>query len=380
MKVLYFHNSIPEYRKELFTRLTNAIGDLIFVFTNFEYSKTIYNTEVNEKVLNNLGYKILSDKWSCIGETKTIIKQYNPDIIVLPALDTFRELVICKTILSCVNDNVGIIYFWEKWDAPLEYSTCFKRIKNFIQASAARLIFRHVDEFLAPGLKTEQYFKRIGVSSDHINIFHDVSTVEVCECIDLRRQLNIASSTKIILYYGRIIKRKGLDLLIKAINILNSYYDMYLVVAGDGDYKKVCEQLAEDLKLKNIKFVGFVHPSQKYNYFSQSDIFVLPSVADKGVIEAWGLTINEAIITNNFIVCSDIVGAGYNLVNHNNGVIYKQNDLNSLCNAIEKAVMMCGNSEMKRYNQALSKEYTYETMCNDFIHVFDKTFKMRRNK
>lgn len=380
MKVLYFHNSIPEYRKELFMQLSCYIDDIMFVFTNLEYSKTVYNTEVDKNILNRLCYKILTNNWSCISETKKIIKSYNPDIIILPALDTLRELVICKTILSCVNDDVGIVYFWEKWDAPLEYSTWYKRIKNFIQASAARVVFREVDEFLAPGTKTKQYFEKNGVPSKHINIFHDVSTVNVCECIDLRKELNIASSTKIILYYGRIIKRKGLDLLIKAIHNLNSCYDMYLIVAGDGDYKNNCVKLAEDLDLENIKFVGYVHPSQKYNYFSQSDIFVLPSIADKGVIEAWGLTINEAIIADNFIVCSDIVGAGYDLVNHNNGVIYKQNDLNSLCKAIEMAVKMCGNSEMRQYNKFISKEYTYETMCNDFIHVFDKTLKTRRNK
>ena len=47
MKILYFHNSVPEYRKELFVKLAEH-NNIKYIFTNFNYSKNIYNLSNGE--------------------------------------------------------------------------------------------------------------------------------------------------------------------------------------------------------------------------------------------------------------------------------------------------------------------------------------------
>lgn len=226
--------------------------------------------------------------------------------------------------------------------------------------------------FLAPGRKTKQYFIKHNVKDKKIFLFHDVSVVEKCNVYDLRKKYFIDNDKKIFLYYGRIIKRKGLDLLINAVNKSSIKEKMHLIVAGEGEYKSECEKLVKKLGLSNITFTGFVTPENKYQYFSQSDVFILPSVAYNGVIEAWGLTVNEAVLSNNVVICSDIVGSAFELLNENNGIIFEQGNINELVYAIEKAYFFEKTDDFYKHNKRISEEYTYENMCMDFEAAFRK--------
>ncbi len=375
MKILYFHNSVPEYRKELFVKLAEH-NNIKYIFTNFNYSKNIYNTDVDNAILTKIDYFTLFDGWKCIDQTYKVLAEFKPDIVILPALDTFREFIIAVSILNKVSSDVRIIYVWEKWEAPFEYITVKKIIKNSIQGLAAKLVFSMVDLFLAPGIKTKEYFLKHQVAEKKIHLFHDVSTVEKCSVIDLKEKYKIDTNKKIYLYYGRIIKRKGLDILIKAISKFKYRENIHLIVAGEGEYKHECERLAKELGLTNITFVGFVPPENKYQYFSQSDVFVLPSVAYEGIIEAWGLTVNEAILSNNLVICSDIVGAAYELLNENNGIIFKQGNIDKLVSAIEKAYFFEKTDLFYENNKKIIEEYTYTQMCKDFESAFRKVVNL----
>jgi glycosyltransferase involved in cell wall biosynthesis len=62
-----------------------------------------------------------------------------------------------------------------------------------------------------------------------------------------------------------------------------------------------------------------------------ANIYCLPS---KGPGETWGLAINEALACGRPILTSDKVGCAIDLVQENNGKIFKNNDINSLQEAI----------------------------------------------
>jgi len=81
-----------------------------------------------------------------------------------------------------------------------------------------------------------------------------------------------------ILYAGRIEKQKKIDILIRAISILNQTKQLNLVICGDGNQKRQLEKLIIDLNLEtNVFMMGAVSPERVWSYMKHAKAFVLLS-------------------------------------------------------------------------------------------------------
>ncbi|RKJ02826.1 glycosyltransferase [bacterium D16-54] len=81
-----------------------------------------------------------------------------------------------------------------------------------------------------------------------------------------------------ILFIGRFVWYKGIDLLLKAYKrIQNDSYSLTLV--GDGPLLEDMKLLAKTLDLHNISFAGSVTEEEKAEYIKKSDFLVLPSIS-----------------------------------------------------------------------------------------------------
>ncbi len=95
-----------------------------------------------------------------------------------------------------------------------------------------------------------------------------------------------------IIYIGRLVKVKGVDILIRAFNqiikISNKKY--FLTIVGDGEEKELLQKLVIDLKIDEyIKFEG--RQSNVIKFLDKSDIFVYPSIWEEG----FGISVVEAM-------------------------------------------------------------------------------------
>lgn len=78
-----------------------------------------------------------------------------------------------------------------------------------------------------------------------------------------------------ILFVGRIVEGKGLEYLLKAIELLNDP-TMILLIAGDGPLKQKLEK--EYHHIKNVSFLGKIEDREKlFSIYHNSDILVIPS-------------------------------------------------------------------------------------------------------
>jgi glycosyltransferase involved in cell wall biosynthesis len=101
-------------------------------------------------------------------------------------------------------------------------------------------------------------------------------------------------SYPVLLSVSRLEKEKGNDVVIDVIEKLKVDYPKikYLIV-GDGDAKEYLRQIVKTKNLEeNVFFVGNVDQKELANYYSVSDIFVLPS--RRGIKESFGLIYIEA--------------------------------------------------------------------------------------
>ncbi|MEO0139378.1 MAG: glycosyltransferase family 4 protein [candidate division WOR-3 bacterium] len=125
-----------------------------------------------------------------------------------------------------------------------------------------------------------------------------------------------------IIYLGRLIKRKGVDTLIKAVNGLN-WVKLYIV--GDGEEKENLETLAKRLNI-NVEFINWKDYNDIPRFLRKFDILVLPSEN-----EVFGYVVLESLASGVLPITSDGVGSKDLL---NDFLIFKVGDYIALRNRI----------------------------------------------
>jgi glycosyltransferase involved in cell wall biosynthesis len=106
------------------------------------------------------------------------------------------------------------------------------------------------------------------------------------------------------LFVGRLIERKGVDLLLRAFHELERGE---LWIAGDGPIRSELENAtASD---QRVHFLGHLKDQALHELYSETDVLVVPSW-----YEPWGLVINEALAHGIPVIATDQVGAADDLV------------------------------------------------------------------
>jgi phosphatidylinositol alpha-1,6-mannosyltransferase len=109
---------------------------------------------------------------------------------------------------------------------------------------------------------------------------------------ELRSQLGLADK-KVIVSVGRLVHRKGQDILIQALpSILQAHPSAHLLLVGEGPYRSHLEKLATDLNVtRAITFIGRIQYRELPRYICVGDLFVMPSRSRLAGLEVEGLGI-----------------------------------------------------------------------------------------
>ncbi|GAB4239202.1 MAG: glycosyltransferase [Stanieria sp.] len=121
-----------------------------------------------------------------------------------------------------------------------------------------------------------------------------------------RKQLGIDSNTKLILFMSRIDRKKGLDLLLPALESLQKEgLNFHFVLAGgnpqDSDYEaEIKTKIANSSLQGRTTITGFVQGDLKLGLLIDADLFVLPSY-----YENFGIAVAEAMAVGTPVVISN---------------------------------------------------------------------------
>ena len=143
-----------------------------------------------------------------------------------------------------------------------------------------------------------------------------------------------------ILYFGRIVEYKGIDLLINAVSRIISleHKKIKLLIIGSGIELNNIKNQSYLLGLNNhIEFIDFVNQNDLIQYIDQSDFVVVPSKITKTEFEAGPLTLIESMARQKIGIVSDSVGF-IEYLNEENSLVFRSNDVDHLCEVILKAI------------------------------------------
>lgn len=120
---------------------------------------------------------------------------------------------------------------------------------------------------------------------------------------NLTNQMPVDNSAPYLLFVGRLIERKGLNVLLHAIASLPM--SVRLVVIGDGPDRSAMHVLASQLGLDSrVQWLGRCTNTVARHWMAQAQALLIPSE-----FEQWGLVANEAWLSPTLALGSDTVGA-----------------------------------------------------------------------
>lgn len=108
----------------------------------------------------------------------------------------------------------------------------------------------------------------------------------------------------VVLFAGRLTAQKGLDTLLKAAEIYSQENERPItLIAGDGDSREQSEQLAKQLQLYDIYFLGSQDHQQMVKLYNIAEVVAAPSR-----FEPFGLVALEALACGTPVIASNAEG------------------------------------------------------------------------
>ncbi|MCU0551070.1 MAG: hormogonium polysaccharide biosynthesis glycosyltransferase HpsP [Leptolyngbya sp. Prado105] len=194
-------------------------------------------------------------------------------------------------------------------------------------------------------------------------------SLPLSESHSIREKYSIPSDKPILLFMSRIDPKKGLDLLLPALENLDQ--DFYFVLAGgnpqDPGYESTIRDRIGSSKLKDkTSIVGFVTGSEKTALLETADLFVLPSY-----YENFGIAVAEAMSVGTPVVISDQVHIWQDIEQSQSGWITQCN-IESLTQIL-KAALSDRQEQLQRGKNAqkfAQKNYSWDAIAQQLITIY----------
>jgi phosphatidylinositol alpha-mannosyltransferase len=175
-----------------------------------------------------------------------------------------------------------------------------------------------------------------------------------------------ANSLK-ILFVGRLSVQKRVDLLIRAISFLD--FPAELIIVGDGEDRQKLENLAVELKLNNIKFVGRKSGKDLIEAYRTADVFAITSEK-----EGMPLVVLEAMASGLPIVGSDVIGIRE--IVKGVGVLVEGSSPENFADALGKLWRNPENlKELSRKSREEASKYSWEKLVGMLENIYKEIKK-----
>ena len=189
---------------------------------------------------------------------------------------------------------------------------------------------------------------------------------------DLSPEILRNSQIPIILFMSRIEPKKGLDLLIPALeSILADGIKFHFILAGsnpqDADYETQIKQAIQNSSLVNFTTItGFVSGDSKVDLLRKADLFVLPSY-----YENFGIAVAEAMAAGVPVVISDRVHISEDIQQAEAGWVAPL-EVGDLASAIASALLAPQERQRRGLNaQAYAKKYyNWDAIARQTIEAY----------
>ncbi len=329
------------------------------------FSRMIYNFEARK-----MARKIVREKKIDIVHLHNIYHHLSPSIIKvfkknkIPVIESLHDYkMICpnykmfnngKVCTKCVHGA----YLNCLKDKCIDNSR-FKSLVLTIEAFVNKKRYREVDLFLCPSKRQKEFFVKAGIKEEKLMVLP-----HFFEGKNFDNEKNYEEKNY-LLYYGRLSREKGVDVLIEALVGLS---EKRLLIVGEGDDKKRLEKLVLDKGLDDrIEFKPWASGDSLVRIIKEARAVVFPFVWE----EVFGYTLLESLFLGKLIIASNIGAVSEIIKDGYNGILFNVSDVDDLRNKIlqinEKKEQILPNTKktILRYDK---NEY-YQNLMNIYKNL-----------
>ncbi len=180
-----------------------------------------------------------------------------------------------------------------------------------------------------------------------------------------------------LLFVGRLVFQKGLDVLLSALAVLPGGSDFQLEIIGDGDRKPALEAEAARLGFADrITFSGWSSREAIAVRYRRADVFVFPS-RDEGMPNV----VLEAMASGLPIVATKIAGSEDLVRDGESGFLVPVDDSAALAEALSRLLADRNLREtMGRANRARTeREFTWSRVASSYVDYLREQLARRRD-
>lgn len=291
-------------------------------------SRILYSFEAKSKL-----EKLLREESPDIAHLNNIYHQISPSIIHslkkfnIPIVMSLRDFKMTCASYSLINNG----HICEVCKGGKYYhcfiNSCVKdsKLKSLLSTIEMYLhhkiiqIYNDIDIFISPSRFLKLKLKEMGFKKKIIHLPNFLMINNVKPTFNWQE--------KSIVYFGRLIKEKGLFTLIEAVKNLN----IKLKIIGEGPLKASLEEKAKSLRSKNIELHGFQESENLKKAIKKSMFVVLPSE----LYENNPRTIIEGFALGKPAVGTNIGGIPELIKNDKTGFTFEPGNVKDLRNKIE---------------------------------------------
>ena len=175
-----------------------------------------------------------------------------------------------------------------------------------------------------------------------------------------------------LLFVGRLVEEKGIEVLLKATRIL----DFNLTIIGEGPLRKLVTDAA--LTNHNIHYIGFQNKVSIANHMKKCKALIFPSIWYEGL----PLTILEAFSTGTLVIASKLGAMAEIIQDRTNGLLFEAGDEIALADKIVEAEAEPDWAEHLGHNARLSylAHYTPEKNYGLLTEIYNTALALKRQQ
>jgi glycosyltransferase involved in cell wall biosynthesis len=335
---------ITPYRLHLHRRLSREIPELNLV-SFFIHRTATEESELGE--IHDIQPVWLSDEipgGHAISGPRNWHKEYRR---AGKLIDEMRRLRVAAMVINGYNDMTRLrvlrwcrrqgIPAFVRGDSNVLGDRLGSPSRAFIKRQVLARILSMSSGVMPMGELGQAYFERYGADSrrcywvpcepdyDLFGVAPDAALAE------LREAFHLVPKKRYLLYAGRLIPLKRVDLLLDAFAAIAADRPEWdLLLAGEGELAGDLQRRVPPELADRVIWLGLLNTEKMRAAYHLAHVVVLPSD-----YEAWGLVINEAMAAGCVVVSSDVVGAANELVVDGvSGRVFPNGDLVALAAAL----------------------------------------------
>lgn len=305
------------------------------------YEQAFYNKI--EYVINEFNPDIIHAQhlWTLAGISSVIAQKYNIPLIVT-----------CHgTDLIGIEDEISSNEYWGRNYAQkaCDYASSIVTIS---------IDNKHNAEKVLSGVDHKTKWIKNGIDT---NIFYKDDTIKKK---DVLQALNVEKTyDKVISFVGKLTEIKGVDTLLNAASIYEDDNTL-TIIAGDGECALELNELASELNLKNVIFIGNQPQDVLRNIYNIANVSIVPSRK-----EAFGLVAAESIACGTPVIATS-EGGLKEIVSEDVGILFDKNDYKTLAQDILDILNNRKIFDSDAIAKKIKDNYSQDILIKEFISVY----------